>query len=339
MRAAVIEADGVLAVRDIPEPEIGDYDALVDMLYGATCTGTDLALIAGTLPFRAALPTVLGHESVGRVAAVGPKVRHLRPGDLVTRVGTPPAAGYTISWGGFAERGIAKDFRAMDEDGVSTAPWPDARRNRVLPEGTDPRAAPMIITWRETLSYLTRMGLKAGHTLLVMGSGGNGLAYAAHAANLGAARVAMVGAAGREETARRAGVTDYVAHDAPDLAERLGAVSGAGFDFVLDAVGKRGSADTGMRFLKPGGVLGIYGLSDFGQAAIHPLNARGTFTCYNGGYEEAETHEQVMVFIEAGRLDASIWLDLAHPFPLERIHEAFEALRARKLVKALIQLS
>ena len=65
MKAAVIEADHVLTVTEIPEPEIGDYDALVDILYGATCTGTDLALIAGKLPFRSPLPTVLGHESVG----------------------------------------------------------------------------------------------------------------------------------------------------------------------------------------------------------------------------------------------------------------------------------
>jgi len=338
MKAAVIVADNVLEVLETPEPSISAYDALVDILYGATCTGTDQSLIKGALPFRSPLPTILGHESVGRVLEVGPRVRYLRPGDLVTRVGAPPVGEYSVSWGGFAERGIAKDYRAMEEDGVSTAPWPDARRNRVLPAGADPAAATMIITWRETLSYITRMGFAAGKSLLVIGSGGNGLAYINQGANLGGARMAMIGAPGRETAARRAGATDFFDYAAEELAEQVNGAFPEGFDFVIDAVGKRGSAELGLTFLKKGGVLGIYGLTDFGQTTITPLRSKGTFTFYNGGYDEAETHEQVMALLADGKLDASIWLDLEHPYPLERINEAFADLKARQGVKALIKL-
>jgi threonine dehydrogenase-like Zn-dependent dehydrogenase len=197
----------------------------------------------------------------------------------------------------------------------------------------------MVITWRETLSYLTRMGVGEGSTLLVIGSGGNGLAYVAHAANLGAARVAVIGSLDRETVARRVGAVDYFDYHADDLPGRVLAASDAGYDFVLDAVGKTESADLGLAFLRQGGTLGIYGLSDFGQSIIHPLNSRGTFTFYNGGYDEAETHEQVMAFIQAGKLDAGNWLDLDHPYPLERIGEALEAARNRETVKALIQMS
>lgn len=338
MKAAVIEADHILTVKEIPEPEIADYDALVHVLFGATCSGTDLSLIAGRLPFRSPLPTVLGHESTGRVIEVGPKVRYLQPGDLVTRVGTPAVPGYTVSWGGFAERGIAKDYRAMEEDGVSTAPWPDARRNRVLPAGMDPGAATMVITWRETLSYETRMGVTEGTSLLVFGSGGNGLAYVNHAAILGASPVAMVGAVDREGLARRAGATHYFDYKDQNLRELVSDACEEGFDFVLDAVGKIGAADLGLPLLKPGGTLGIYGLHDFGQCTITPLRSKGTFTIYNGGYDEAETHEQVMSLIGEGKLDASIWLDLDNPYPLERITDAFDAVRERRVVKALIRL-
>jgi len=338
MKAAVIEADNVLTVRQIPEPEVGDYDALVDILYGATCTGTDLALIAGKLPFRSPLPTVLGHESVGRVVATGPKVRYLQLGDLVTRVGTRPVGPYSISWGGFAEVGLAKDYRAMEEDGVLTDPWPDARRNRVLPKGMDPAGATMIITWRETLSYLTRMGMAPGKSLLVIGSGGNGLSYVAHGANLGGACVAMIGAASREQHARRAGATHYYDYQAEGLKDAVSAACGEGFDLVIDAVGKIGAADLGLTFLKPGGILGIYGLHDFGQCTIAPLRSQSTFTFYNGGYDEAETHDQVIAMVQAGQLDASIWLDLDNPYPLDQINEAFEAVRERQLVKALIRI-
>ena len=41
---------------------------------------------------------------------------------------------------------------------------------------------------------------------------------------------------------------------------------------------------------------------------------------------------------QAGKLDASIWLDLAHPFPLDKILDALAATRTRKVVKALVKI-
>jgi len=338
MKAAVIERDDLLVVKDVPAPEPGNYEALCEILWGATCTGTDLHLIDGTLPFRAPLPTILGHESIGRVVALGPKVRYLKPGDLVTRVGTTPVGPYSVSWGGFAEWGIARDYRAMQEDGLPETAWRSARWNRVLPPWVDPRSATMIITWRETLSYLTRMGFAPGRTLLVIGTGGNGLAYAAHAHNLGAAAVAMIGAAPREREARRAGATHFFDYRTEHVAEQVHAIFPQGYDFVIDALGRVGVADLGLALLRPGGTLGIYGVDDYDRCTIVPTRARGSFTFYNGGYDEGETHERVLLALHKGQLDASIWLDLDHPYPLERIGEAFEAVRTRRAVKALIRI-
>ena len=53
-------------------PEVGEYDALCDLLYGATCTGTDQHLIAGRFPWPVQYPTILGLESVGIGGASGP---------------------------------------------------------------------------------------------------------------------------------------------------------------------------------------------------------------------------------------------------------------------------
>ncbi|MBN1874169.1 MAG: hypothetical protein JXA33_08050 [Anaerolineae bacterium] len=64
MKAAIIERPGVLTVKEIPMPEVGEYDALCDLLYGATCTGTDQHLIARRFPWPVQYPTILGHESV-----------------------------------------------------------------------------------------------------------------------------------------------------------------------------------------------------------------------------------------------------------------------------------
>lgn len=338
MKAAVIEQDNLLLVKDVPEPAPGEYEALCEVLWGATCSGTDLHLIDGSLPFRSPLPTILGHESVGRVIALGPKVRHLQVGDVVTRVGTTPVGPYSVSWGGFAERGIARDYRAMQQDGLPLDAWRTARWNRALPAWVDARAATMIITWRETLSFLTRMGFAPGQTLLVLGSGGNGLSYALHARRLGAAAVAMIGAAGREAAARRAGATHYFDYHAERLAEQARAACPGGFDFVIDALGRQGVAELGLALLRPGGTLAIYGVDEFNRCTITPTRARGSFTFYNGGYDEGETHEQVLAALERGELDATIWLDLEHAYPLAEIGAAFEAVRARQVVKALVQI-
>ncbi len=335
MKAAIIERPGELVVREVPMPEVGDYDVLCRMLYGATCTGTDQHLLAGRFPWPVRYPTILGHESIGRAIRIGAKVRHFQVGDLITRVGAPPSEGLAVNWGGFAEYGLAKDHWAMRADGLPAEAWRPYRVNQVLPPDTDPRAATMVITWRETLSYVTRMGIGTGAHVLVMGSGGNGLSFAAHAANLGAT-VAMIGSASRESLGRAVGAAAYLDYRAADLRERLAQLPPA--DFVIDAVGKAGQIDLALPYLKSGGTVGIYGIDDYGRCLINPHAARATFTVYNGGYDEAETHEAIVTYIETKRLHAEVWLDLAHPFPLEDIAEAIEAARQRKVVKALVQL-
>ena len=340
MKAAVVEKANLLWIRDVPEPTVGDYDALCKMLYGATCSGTDQHIIAGRFPWPIKYPTILGHESVGRVIEVGKKVRQFKKGDLVTRVGTvrSPKGDFDVNWGGFAEYGIARDHWAMKEDGKPKEDWDSFRVNQIVPEGIPPAAATMIITWRETLSYLSRMGFSSGMRLLVLGSGGNGLSFVAHAANMGASRIAMVGSPTRKSSALKAGATDFFNYKLDNLTDRVSHVCPTGFDYILDAVGKKGNLDHFLPALKPRGVVGIYGIDDFGACLLNPTRARGTFTYSNAGYDEEETHDRVIGLVQAGKLDASLWLNLEHPFALADINLAFEAVKSRKTIKALIQL-
>jgi D-arabinose 1-dehydrogenase-like Zn-dependent alcohol dehydrogenase len=78
MKAAIVEEPGTLVVRDVPQPAMGDYDARCQLLFGAVCTGTDRHLVEATLPWSVPYPTMLGHESIGRVVEVGAKVRHFK---------------------------------------------------------------------------------------------------------------------------------------------------------------------------------------------------------------------------------------------------------------------
>lgn len=341
MRAAVVAAPGQLEVREVPEPKIGPYEALCAQLFGATCTGTDSHLIHGRFPWNNAYPFVLGHESVGRVVEVGSKVRHLKPGDVVTRVGWHGDAnsGVHSTWGGFAEWGVAVDWRAMQEDGRPEQEWRRWRIHQTVPPDLDPRAATMFVTWRETFSCAWRMGFRDGGRVLILGSGGNGLAFASHARNLGASVVALTGAPGREASARAAGATLYVDYASPDPIGRLRDAQSEGFDFVIDAVGRAGMLDDALPLCAKGGTLALYGIDEIQKVQLTPDRARGSFTFYKGGYDEAEAHEAVVDLMRSGKLDAGVWLDLQRPYPLERIGEAFEALGRREAVKALIRLS
>ncbi len=340
MKAAVVEEPGRYGVRDVPEPKLGDYDCLCRMLYGATCTGTDQHLIAGRLPFPVNYPTIMGHESVGRVVKLGPKVRSFKEGDLVTRVGHPgdEDSGLHSNWGGFAERGVARDHRAMKEDGVPRAEWDGSRVNQVLPEDIDPRAATMVITWRETLSYVTRMGVSEGANVLVIGSGGNGLSFISHARNLGASSVTMVGSAGRFDEGERAGANHSLDYKRDGLAEAIVEAQPGPYDFVIDAVGKVGMMDRVLSRLAPGGTVGVYGIDDHDAYSLNPWKVPGSFSIYNGAYDEEEVHARVIDFIHEGRLDASIWLDMDRAVPLAEFESAIESIRAREVVKALVQL-
>ncbi len=341
MKAAMVEKPGALSIRDVPEPEPGEYEVLCEMLYGATCTGTDQHIIHGRMPWTIEYPVILGHESVGRVIRVGPNVRYFKTGHMITRVGAPaaPDGAYGISWGGFAELGIARDHRAMREDGLPEERWTGYRVNQIVPPEIDPRAATMIITWRETLSYITRMGVGDRASVLVIGSGGNGLAFVAHARNMGASRIAMLGSPAREEAAREAGAGSYFDYHVENPDKVIKEIHAEGFDFIIDAVGRQGQVDQVFPLLENRGTLGIYGIDDFNTATINPRRATGTFTYYNEDYDEEETHDRVIAYMRDGALDARIWLDLERPYPLTDIVSAFDAVQARKAVKALVRLS
>ncbi len=338
MKAAVVQQPGLLVVCEVPMPEVDDYHALCETLYAATCSGTDLHIIKGRFPFGVDYPTILGHESVGRVIKVGAKVRNIKVGDIISRVGTPSVGNYSSTWGGFAQFGLACDHWAARQDGRPREEWYGDRRQQVVPPDIDPAHATMIITWRETFSYITRMGVAAGNSLLVIGSGGNGLSFAAHAANLGCSSIVMIGNLHRRELSRAVGATDYFDYKTEALHTAVKEAYPEGFDFIIDAVGKKAVLNAALCHIKDGGTVGIYGVDDYGQCVLNPVNARGTFTYFNGGYDEAEVHEQIVAFMQQGKLDASFWLDLEKPFSLKEITEAFAAVEQRKLVKALVRI-
>jgi D-arabinose 1-dehydrogenase-like Zn-dependent alcohol dehydrogenase len=196
----------------------------------------------------------------------------------------------------------------------------------------------MFTTWRETLSFLRRMGLRKDGRLLILGSGGNGVALAVHALNLEVSRIAMVGSGRFSDAAARLGMHAFFDYMKPETPDVVCAQYPDGFDFVVDAVGKLENADRYLRCVCDGGAYSVYGLDAHGRIRIDPLLARGRVTIHPCTYEESEAHHEVVEFYLRGRLDAGIWYDAGTPFQLDDIHSAFAHVRARQALKALVKL-
>ncbi|MFI5419825.1 MAG: alcohol dehydrogenase catalytic domain-containing protein, partial [Nitrososphaerales archaeon] len=82
MRAAVLlELQTPLSLMDVPIPEIGNDEALVEMKACGICA-TDLHIVEGT-GYKPQLPHILGHEPAGMVVQIGGGVKRVTVGDRV----------------------------------------------------------------------------------------------------------------------------------------------------------------------------------------------------------------------------------------------------------------
>lgn len=342
MKALVVEKPGVLKVMDVAEPPMGDYEARCENLYGATCAGTDLAVIDGKFAWGNVYPSIIGHETIGRVIEVGKKVRNFKVGDLISRVYTRETDGVGLSWGGMSEYGLAVDTEAMWADGIPRAEWDGFRVNKVIPEGViDPLDATMIITWRENLSWVNRMGVSEGDKVVVIGSGANGISIAACAAIRGGI-VTIVGNESRREQSMKTGIAGYIDYKDNEAVERFIKDNAEEYTYIIDATGAKETLTKYMSMLKEGGTVAVYGMNDFYSYTFNPILGPKSFRFYNsyaGVYDEPETHEEVIDLIRAGKLDAGNWLDKENVFTWENAPEAYTHVREKKAVKAVIKLS
>jgi D-arabinose 1-dehydrogenase-like Zn-dependent alcohol dehydrogenase len=343
MKALVVESPGVLKVMDLAEPKMGEYEARCEMLYGATCTATDLAIIDNKVGWtKLEYPVIIGHESIGKVVEVGSKVRNFKIGDLIARVYTRETNGINLAWGGMAEWGLAVDWKAMKEDGIPEDKWDYYRVNQVIPgELIDPIDATMIITWRENLSWINRMGVKSDDNVLVVGSGGNGMSIAACATTRGA-HVTVIGNESRRKCTMNTGVEAFINYKDRDAIDVLVEKRHRNIDYIIDATGKKETLTPYMSTLREGGTAALYGMNDFATYTIGPVGGPKYFRFFNsyaGIYDEAETHDEVINLIRAEKLDAGNWLDKDNIFTWDNAPNAYDHVRAKKAVKAVIKLS
>ena len=252
MRAArLVEFGRPLEIGDAPEPELAADEILVRVLGAGVC-GTDLKLVDGKLP-NVSLPMIPGHEIAGEVAHDPTGAR--APGDPVAcyfyescghcrlcKLGQTTICRSVVRLGIERDGGLS-EFVSMPS--ANAVPLPDGVSFEVAAVAMDSVLTP----WR---ALRERGALRAGESVVVVGSGGLGL-NGVQIASDGGARVAAVDI---EQAAREMAIQlGAELAVSPDDVGELVEWSDGGADLVLDTSGSPAGFETGVAALRPGGRL------------------------------------------------------------------------------------
>jgi NADPH:quinone reductase len=216
MRAVVLESYGepdVLTLRDVPDPEPGPEEVVVEVVATAL-NRADLLQRRGFYPGPPMDHEIPGMELSGRIVEVGRRATLWQPGDEVMAI---------VGGGAYAERIAAHERQLMavpTSVGVADA--------AAIPE-----------VWITAFDALVAQGgLTSGRTALVH-AGGSGVGTAAiQIAKAVGAQVIVTASAGKVGRCRELGAdlaVDYTVDDF--VAAALDFTAGSGVDVVLDVIG------------------------------------------------------------------------------------------------------
>ncbi len=255
MKAVVFHGIGDIRIDNVPEPRIQDpTDAIVRLTASAIC-GTDLHMIRGTVPGMQP-GTILGHEGVGTVEAVGKDVRNLRPGDRVV-IPSTIACGYCsyCRAGYYAQCDVANPngpqagtaffggpktsgpFQGLQAE-LARIPFANVGPVKLPSDVSDDQAILLSDIFPTGYFGAELAAIKPGNTVAVFGCGPVGQFAIASARLLGAGRIFAVDAVpDRLERAREQGaeVINFDGEDPVEAVRRL--TGGIGVDRAIDAVG------------------------------------------------------------------------------------------------------
>lgn len=254
MEAIVIEKPGAAHHRQVPEPEPGAGECLLQPLAGGIC-GTDVHIWQGD--FLGRYPVIPCHEFSARVIASGPGVTGLEIGDIVAvdpniRCGRCPAC----------RRGEINLCEAYEAIGV-TRPGgfagrvcaPAANLHRL--SGADPGAAAFTEPLACVLYGQSRLDWEPGLRVIIWGAGAIGLLHLQVCQQLRGARVTMVDRdAARVAAAARLGAAQSLLWEngEPPL------LRGELWDIAIDATGNAAAAGRMFRYLRRGGQALLFGV-------------------------------------------------------------------------------
>lgn len=268
MKAAVLEGQRKLVVRDVPDPSPGEGQVLVKMRHCGIC-GSDTHLYASSL----AIPgSIMGHEWVGEIAALGAGVDRYKIGDRVW-----PGGRYVPDWEWKAQYGWDLDTWAQDDyvrnmGGYGEYAVYHQRSVALVPEGISDIEAVMADQAATALGGLQAARLQIGEHALIIGAGPIGLWSLRCAQLAGASKICVAELiVGRAERARRMGADLVVDSNPFEVREQIvDFFDGIGPDVVLECGGTESALQLAVEVLRPDGRIAVVGISH-GPVSIEPL--------------------------------------------------------------------
>jgi S-(hydroxymethyl)glutathione dehydrogenase/alcohol dehydrogenase len=358
MKAAVMRAiREPLRIEDVRVDGPGPREVLVRTVAAGVCH-SDLHVLEGSLP--STLPTVLGHEPAGIVESVGVEVRHVAPGDHV--IGCLSAFCGTCEYcmagrpnlceGEETMRGAGEPPR-LSKDGqpiVQFAHLSAFAERMLVHENALVRIRRDVPLDRVALigcGVTTGLGavfntarLPAGCTVAVIGCGGIGLSVVQGCRIAGAGRIVAVDSAPwKLDLAARLGATDVVDAAAGNPVPAVVEMTSGGVDYAFEAIGLPATVRQAVRMTRKGGTIVMIGVVPAGTNVELPgadivLREKRILGCMMGSNRFRTDMPRYIELYRRGqlRLDEMISARL----PLDRVNDAFEAMRQRTAARSVL---
>jgi L-iditol 2-dehydrogenase len=296
-RAAVLYAPGDLRVEERPVPEPGPREVLVEIAAVGVC-GSDVHYYEhGRIgPFVVREPLILGHESAGRVAALGSEVTRHAVGD---RVALEPG----VPCGRCRECRAGRYNLCRDVRFFATPPIDGAFANYVtihedfafaLPDSVSDEAGALMEPLSVGIWACRKASVSPGDRVLVTGAGPIGLLAQQCALAFGATAVTVTDMSeARLELARRTGATATLR-----AGEELPEV-----DALIECSGHPAALAAGVAALRPAGTAVVVGMGPEEDATVPLSLIQSREIWLTGTFRYANTYPTAIALAAEGRVD------------------------------------
>ena len=237
MKAIVIVNPFEIEIRELPEPQPSDEEALLRILYCGIC-GADVASFTGNQPFTT-YPRVPGHEFSAQIVSVPANDRGVKAGDIVTCNPYFNCGHCYACRKGLVNACVDNQTMGVQRDGAFCK-YITMPVERIIPGKTlDPRQLALIEPFSISQHALSRCPIFPGSRVLIVGAGPIGL-FALLAAKSKGTEVTVTDLLeGRLEMAQRFGADHVVRAGTESADEALRNITnGDGFDVCVEACGQ-----------------------------------------------------------------------------------------------------
>jgi L-iditol 2-dehydrogenase len=334
MKAVLFEKPGLFRVVQKDLRRLREGEVLVRVHACGIC-GTDLHIVEGTS--RSTPPVVLGHEYAGVVEDAG-DVSGIGEG---THVAVDPNIPCGTCF--YCRRGLVHLCGALRALGVDIdggmAEFCIVPKNQLhlLPDGMPPETGALIEPVSCAVHGLDRAGITTGDSVVILGGGTVGLIMLQLVRNAGAALTVLVEPLERKRGIARALGADIVLDPtSDDILATVLERTGVGADVVIECAGTPATMQMSLSLARRGGIVEFFGVCPIGVTIpVEPNLVYFKELTIVGSYVNPHTFSRAAALLRAGNVKTGEMM--IRDFPLDGVHDAFEALRSGTTLKSIIR--